>query len=95
MGDIALRDGSLKDISGVRLSDAFRYESEGTIRDALDNKIPVGTLDLEKVNEETVAYLIAFWHYMAVYSSWLRGVNPFDQPQVEKSKEIAFGMRKG
>jgi len=91
---IHLRDGSIKDISGVKLSDAFRFESEATLKDAVDNQIPSGSLELDKVDEKSVSQLIAFWHYMAVYSSWLRGVNPFDQPQVEKSKEISFEMRK-
>jgi len=91
---ISLRDGSVKDISGVALADAFQFESEGTLKDAINNKIPTGVLEIPKIDEANVAELIAFWHYMAVYSSWLRNVDPFDQPQVEKSKEIAFEMRK-
>jgi len=91
---IKLRDGNVGDISGVPLAKAFSFETEGTIKDAIANKIPVGRLLFDNIREEEAAELIAFWHYMAVYSSWLRGVNPFDQPQVEKSKEIAFEMRK-
>lgn len=90
----SLRDGTVADINNVRLSDAFDFEFQGTYKDALDNSIPSGFLELEKIDEESVAELIAFWHYMAVYSSWVRGVDPFDQPQVEKSKEIAFEMRR-
>ncbi|EHK02474.1 hypothetical protein HRED_04343, partial [Candidatus Haloredivivus sp. G17] len=36
---------------------------------------------------------MAFLQYLAVYSSWLRDVDPFNQPNVEKSKNIGFKMR--
>jgi hypothetical protein len=36
---------------------------------------------------------MAFWQYFAVYSSILREVNPYDQPQVETSKVISIKMR--
>ena len=92
--DIKLRNGTIFDINNVPLAKSFEFEFIGTYNDALENKIPSCVLDVGEVNEENVAELIAFWHYMAVYSSILRDVNPFDQPQVEKSKEIAFEMRK-
>jgi glucose-6-phosphate isomerase len=36
---------------------------------------------------------MAFWQMFAVYSSILRGVDPFNQPQVENSKNISFAKR--
>jgi glucose-6-phosphate isomerase len=36
---------------------------------------------------------MAFWQLYAVYSSLLRNVDPFDQPQVEGSKKISFDKR--
>jgi len=91
---LSLRDGSVADICDNKLADAFKFESKATYQDALDNKIPCGFIKLDRVDEESVARLIAFWQYVAVYSSWLRDVDPFDQPQVEQSKELAFDMRK-
>ena len=82
------------DISGVPLAKSFEFESLATSKDAAANHIPMGMLDLEPTSEESIAELIAFWHYVAVYSSWLRDVDPFDQPHVEKSKEISFEMRR-
>jgi len=32
-------------------------------------------------------------HYLTVYLSWLNDVDPFDQPEVETSKEISFQRR--
>jgi len=93
LGNIALRNGTVRDISGIPLHESFSFECQGTLRDARDSGIPCGLLELDSAGN--AAELVAFWHYAAVYSCWLRDSNPFDQPQVEKSKEIAFGMRKG
>ncbi len=90
-----LREGSLGDISNVPLARSFEFEFEGTYRDAVSSNIPCCVISLDRIDEENVAQLIAFWHYTAVYSCWLRDVNPFDQPAVEKSKQIAFELRKG
>ncbi len=94
LDDIRLRDGTLGDINHKCLARAFDAELQGTFKNAVDEKIPAARLRLEKIDEESVTELIAFWQYTAVYSSWLRGVNPFDQPQVEKSKDISFSMRR-
>jgi glucose-6-phosphate isomerase len=93
ISDIKLREGTLASINDNPLAKSFEYEFSGTYQDALTNKIPVAIVNVERTDEEHVTRLIAFWHYVAVYSSLLRKVNPFDQPQVEKSKEIAFRLR--
>jgi glucose-6-phosphate isomerase len=92
---IKLRAGTVGSINRQPLAKSFESEYLGTRNDALANRIPVGTVSLDRITKGSVAELVAFWHYMAVYSSHLRGVNPFDQPQVEKSKEISFGLRAG
>lgn len=91
---IVLKDVALNVLDKIPLSKAVEYEFEGTFRDAVRNKIPVCSLSLDKISEETVGEFMAFWHYVAVYSSWLRGVDPYDQPQVEASKQISFELRK-
>ncbi|MBU2561412.1 MAG: hypothetical protein KKD17_03875 [Nanoarchaeota archaeon] len=92
--DIKVRDGVLKDISSVPYAKALEYEFRGTFQDAVNNKIPVIHVSLDKVTAFTVGEFIGFWHYVAVYSAWLRDVDAFDQPQVESSKELSFRLRK-
>jgi glucose-6-phosphate isomerase len=91
--DVKLREGTIASINHNPLSKSFEYEFTGTYQDARQNKIPVGILQVGRIDEDHVARLIAFWSYVAVYSCHLRKVNPFDQPQVEKSKEISFQLR--
>ncbi len=89
------RDGKLGDISGVPYEKALEFEFRGTYQDAINNKIPCAHISIDRVSPFSVGELIAFWHYTAVYSAWLRDVNAFDQPQVEASKALSFEMRRG
>jgi glucose-6-phosphate isomerase len=92
--DIRLRSGTINDISGVPYEKALDFEFCGTYQDAIRKKIPVMVVSVDRINAFTMGEFMAFWQYVAVYSSMLRGVNPYDQPQVESSKEISFDMRK-
>ncbi len=91
---IPLRNGSLADIHDIPLTQTLRFEYQGTLQDAADQGIPTLTISLDKVTPFTVGELLGFWQYVAVYSAWLRGVNPFDQPAVESAKKISFELRK-
>ncbi len=88
------RDGRIGDINGVPYCKALEFEFRGTYQDAIDKKIPVAHIELDRVTPFSVGEFIAFWHYVAVYSAWLRDLDAFDQPQVESSKEMSFELRK-
>lgn len=90
---ILLKDGTMNTLSQIPLSVALRAERDGTIEDARMNNIPVINQTITQRTAAEVGSLIAFWQLYAMYSSILRGVNPFDQPQVESSKNISFAKR--
>lgn len=92
--EIPLREGTIGDIDGVAFHEGLKFEYEGTMRDAVNRKIPNITVSIDKINPYSVGEFMAFWQYVAVYSSVLRRVNPYDQPQVESSKEISFELRR-
>ncbi|MCF7861986.1 hypothetical protein K9M79_07130 [Candidatus Woesearchaeota archaeon] len=91
--DVELGQGKIRDINGILYKDAFKSEFVGTYRDAAMKGIPLINIEVEKVDEDHCGQLITFLHYLAYYSSVLRKVNPFDQPQVENSKKISFSSR--
>jgi glucose-6-phosphate isomerase len=95
IADLPLRDGTLRDIHGIPVQKGIHFEYESNKQDTIERGIPLITLELDRINEESTAELMALLQYMGVYSSWLRGVDPFDQPHVETSKELGFQMRKG
>lgn len=92
--DIILRGGTLADISKTPYEKALEFEFMGTWQDAADKKIPSCLLLVDRVSDFTAGEFMGFLQYAAVYGSLIRGVNPYDQPQVEDSKEISFRLRK-
>ena len=55
--------------------------------------MPNITLNITSVSHDNLGRLVALLQYVAVYSAWLRDLDPFTQPDVEKSKEIGFEER--
>jgi len=92
--DIPLKDKDLSLLSNIPLSKAVEFEFLGTKRDTIDQRIPHAILTVDKITPYSMGELLAFFHYLAFYSSLLREVNPLDQPQVEASKNISFSLRR-
>ncbi len=90
---ISIQSGTLGDLDGIELGTALQYECEATLEDAQANGIAVLHTSLTDRSEQSIGELIAFWQLFAVYSAVLRGVDPFNQPQVEASKHISFRKR--
>lgn len=90
--NIACRNISIEQFGKLSMSEIIRTEFEGTWKDTTEEKIPAINLQLREVSPATVGMLVAFLQYFTFYSSILRGVNPFDQPGVEKSKEYIFKL---
>lgn len=88
-----IRGRHLADLSGTAFGTALAAECAATVEDARLHNIPVICMSISAVSERSVGGLIAFFELFAVYSSVLRGVDPFDQPQVEASKELSLSKR--
>jgi glucose-6-phosphate isomerase len=92
--NIVLRDGLLGDLRLNKYSEVLLFEYLGVLSHAKKAKVPHIEIMIEKCDEYELGEFVALWHYIAVYASLLRDVNPFDQPEVEYSKNISFDMRK-
>lgn len=91
--DIGIRGKDLGDLEDNSYSQALKSEYTG-VKEALDDEErPSITLTLHELSFEAAGELIAFMQYLAVYSAYLRDVNPFNQPDVEKSKQIGLEER--
>ena len=91
--DIDLRGRKLGDLDRIELSKSLESEYQG-VKDALsDEEMPRVTMTLTELSYQAAGELLAFLQYLAVYSAKFRGVDPFTQPDVEKSKEIGFRER--
>lgn len=90
---LQLKGHALFDINKIPLENSMRFEAQGTVEDARIAGIPVICQSLVSPSPAQLGQLLAFWQMYAVYASVLRGVDPFDQPQVESSKNISFDKR--
>lgn len=91
---VKIKDGDLFELNKMPLSFAMHAELRGTWEDAKIHDIPIVALSVGSLDSKEIGEFIAFWQMFAVYSAILRNVDPFDQPQVENSKQISWTKRK-
>ncbi len=90
---VSVRGLPLAALDGEGLGEALAAEYKGVQRSADEARIPNGTIILDVLNPGTFGEITAFWMYVALYSAWLRGLHAFDQPAVERAKELSAEER--
>ena len=65
---------------------------EGTIQAHIDGDVPNIVINVENLNEEAIGELIYFFELACAMSGKILGVNPFNQPGVEKYKTNMFKL---
>lgn len=65
---------------------------EGTIEAHVSGDVPNILINIDELNEEGIGHLIYFFEKACAMSGNLLGVNPFDQPGVEKYKKNMFRL---
>ncbi|HYV33227.1 MAG TPA: hypothetical protein VE973_00050 [Candidatus Limnocylindria bacterium] len=90
---LQIKGHALFDINKIPLEKALEFEAQATMEDARISGIPLMHISVASFSARDIGNLTAFWQLYAVYASVLRQVDPFDQPQVESSKNISFSKR--
>ena len=80
---------------GVSCTEFLHLEHAGVVAEAESRETPHMVMTLDSLAVADVCGLIALWQWAAVYGGLLRGVNPFDQPAVEGSKQATLDMFEG
>jgi len=91
--DIGIREEELGGLEGESYQEALKSEYMGVKKELDEKDRPNITLSVTDVSYRGIGKIVAFLQYLAVYSAWLRDVDPFTQPDVEKSKEISMEER--
>ena len=65
---------------------------EGTVKAHVDGGVPNIIIEMNKLDEETIGHLIYFFEKSCAMSGMLLGVDPFNQPGVEKYKTNMFKL---
>lgn len=79
-------------IAGKKLSYVSKKAMEGTVKAHVDGGVPNIIISIDKLNEYSVGHLIYFFEKACAMSGNILGINPFDQPGVEKYKENMFNL---
>ncbi|WP_414837630.1 hypothetical protein ACK3SF_05160 [Candidatus Nanosalina sp. VS9-1] len=91
--DIDLRGRDLGELNGIDLSESLKSEYRG-VKEALEEEdMPHVTLTLTDLSYQAAGEMVAFMQILAVYFARFQGVDPFTQPDVEKSKRKGFEAR--
>ena len=79
-------------LTGKSLDYINKKAMEGTIAAHVEGDVPNILITMDKLDEETLGHLIYFFELACAMSGKLLGVNPFDQPGVEKYKTNMFKL---
>ena len=79
-------------LAGKGLDFVNKKAMEGTIDAHVSGDVPNIVIELPKLSEETVGHLIYFFEKACAMSGMILGVNPFNQPGVEKYKKNMFKL---
>lgn len=66
----------------------------GTVQAHVDGDVPNIIIKMDKLDATTIGHLIYFFEKACAVSGMILGVNPFDQPGVEKYKKNMFKLLK-
>ena len=79
-------------LAGKGLDYVNKKAMEGTIEAHVSGDVPNIVIELPVLTEETVGHLIYFFEKACAMSGMILGVNPFNQPGVEKYKKNMFKL---
>ncbi len=79
-------------LSGRSLAYVNQMAMKGTLLAHVDGGVPNLVIEIDKRDERSLGGLIYFFELACGVSGYLLGVNPFDQPGVEKYKKNMFAL---
>ncbi|MBN1538581.1 MAG: hypothetical protein JW939_00415 [Candidatus Thermoplasmatota archaeon] len=83
----------LAEMGTYSLKKAMMSEAKGLMGSLDESGSPWASITMRDESEMSVGFYVGMMQYLAYYFALLRRVEPFDQPAVEKAKEIALGNR--
>ena len=79
-------------LAGKTMSFVNRKAFEGTLLAHTDGDVPNIIIEVSKMDEYNLGYLIYFLEKSCAVSGYMLGVNPFNQPGVESYKKNMFAL---
>jgi glucose-6-phosphate isomerase len=86
------KDSGVAYLGGHSLSELFNAEEEATELALAKAGRPNMTIKVPKLDAAHLGELFYFFEIATAYTGFLYGINPFNQPSVEMSKNFTYGM---
>ncbi len=79
-------DSPIKFLEGKSFDEINRAAFLGTVKAHSEAGVPIAVLKIDEISEINYGYMVYFFEIACATSSYLQGVNPFNQPGVEQYK---------
>jgi glucose-6-phosphate isomerase len=79
-------------LAGKNMEYVNQKAAQATIMAHVEGKVPNMIIDINKLDEYNLGFLIYFFEVACGISAYMLGVNPFDQPGVEDYKKNMFKL---
>ena len=79
-------------LADMNMSEVNEKAMLGTVIAHTEGNVPNIILDVPKIDEEELGYIIYFFEKACALSGYVMGINPFDQPGVENYKKNMFAL---
>ncbi len=80
------------DLAGETLNRLIEAQQKGTAQALAQKNVPSLTIEISKINEENLAYLLFTFQLMTAIAGSLYGIDAFNQPGVELSKKYTYAF---
>ena len=79
-------------LAGANMSDVNEKARLGTLLAHTEGGVPNFVIELDKLDEINIGYLIYFFELSCAVSGYILGINPFNQPGVESYKNNMYAL---
>ena len=80
----------VENLHNKTMGQLFYAEKEATFETLRRKKIPIRMIQIEKLDESMIGSLLMSFFIETIYTCYILGIDPFDQPAVEEGKKLAI-----
>ena len=89
MNEKILKDNDANFLAGKTMGDLMYAEQQATLNILVEKGLPIREIFCNQIDEFTIGQLMAYFMMETITTCHLIGVDPFNQPAVERGKKLA------
>ena len=84
------KTNKVENLHNKTMGQLFYAEKKATFETLRRKRIPIRIIHIEKLDELVIGSLLMSFFIETIYTCYILGINPFDQPAVEEGKKLAI-----